>query len=453
MTLKTQIAFERYWPLFAVTITTIMCLALSIAFLTSEGYIIFQHFYYIPIIIACFYYVRQGFLFSTALACSYFLLVITFTRDQLVIQQSLFQVIIFILVALVITTLSQMKREAEMAHRRSEERYHQLVDNAGEGVVVIQDDRFRFVNRRFSEITGYSEEELSKSPVSEIIHPDDQKLIENRLKARQEGIRIEPRYALRLRVKDNSMRWMEVNDVIIEWDDKTALLNLITDITERKAAEEALQLTNKKLHLLSSITRHDIINQLTVLIGNLSIAEEVEEEPEQRILLRKIDQSARTIQRIIEFTRDYERLGIDTPTWHSISGLLEKVNSESTIPVFNNCRGLFVFADPMLERLFHNLLDNTIRHGERATEVQVSWKRDGDTITIIWEDNGAGIPNGMKELIFNRAFGRNTGFGLFLCREILMITGMTIREMGKYGLGARFEITIPSGNFRIEERD
>lgn len=450
---KMGIIYERYWPLLAVTITTIMCLLLSIAFLRSGGYIIFQHFYYIPIIIACFYYLRKGFLFSTALACLYFLLIIIFTRDQVILQQSVFQVAIFILIALVITTLTQMKREAEVAQRRSEERYHQLVDNAGEGVAVIQDDRFRFFNQRLCEITGYSEEDLRTMPVSTIIHPDDQEFKEIRLKAVMEERPVEQRYALRLKINDGTMRWMEVSDVMIEWDERPAVLNLITDITERKAAEGALQLTNKKLHLLSSITRHDIINQLTVLIGTLSIAEEFEEDPEQRALLKKVEQSARNVQRTIEFTRDYERLGIDTPTWHSISKLIEEIRYESPIPIHDDCRGVSVFADPMLKRLFYNLLDNTIRHGERATEVRISYRRDDDSNTIIWEDNGAGIPDGMKELIFNRAFGRNTGFGLFLCREILMITGMTIRETGKYGNGARFEITIPSGNFAIEERD
>jgi signal transduction histidine kinase len=54
-----------------------------------------------------------------------------------------------------------------------------------------------------------------------------------------------------------------------------------------------------------------------------------------------------------------------------------------------------------------------------------------------------------KERIFDRGFGKNTGFGLAISREILSITGMTIRETGEPGRGARFEITVPNGAWRF----
>jgi signal transduction histidine kinase len=69
-------------------------------------------------------------------------------------------------------------------------------------------------------------------------------------------------------------------------------------------------------------------------------------------------------------------------------------------------------------------------------------------IRIVWEDNGTGVPDGEKEHIFERGFGNNTGLGLFLCREILAITGIGIHETGVSGNGARFEITIPAEHCR-----
>jgi signal transduction histidine kinase len=70
-------------------------------------------------------------------------------------------------------------------------------------------------------------------------------------------------------------------------------------------------------------------------------------------------------------------------------------------------------------------------------------------MVIVLEDNGVGIPPGEKERIFGRGTGRNTGYGLFISREILSITGLTIRETGTFGAGARFEIRVPEGAFRL----
>ena len=110
---------------------------------------------------------------------------------------------------------------------------------------------------------------------------------------------------------------------------------------------------------------------------------------------------------------------------------------------------LEVFADPLIGRVFYNLHDNTVRHGVHASAIQVHAEKRGDDMVIVWEDNGIGVPHDEKERIFERDFGKNTGLGLFLAREILDITGITIGENGELGRGARFEITVPKGAWRI----
>ena len=102
----------------------------------------------------------------------------------------------------------------------------------------------------------------------------------------------------------------------------------------------------------------------------------------------------------------------------------------------------------MLERVIYNLVDNALRYGERITWIRFFLRMEKHGLTIVCEDDGAGIPQEMKETIFNRGVGNNTGLGLFLTREILGITGMTIQETGEPGKGARFEITVPLGQFR-----
>jgi signal transduction histidine kinase len=94
-------------------------------------------------------------------------------------------------------------------------------------------------------------------------------------------------------------------------------------------------------------------------------------------------------------------------------------------------------------------MENVLRHGKGATEVRLRYLEKPDGLVLVVEDNGPGIPTEEKHMIFDRGHGKDTGLGLFLVREILSITGMTIRETGLPGQGARFEILIPPGAYRF----
>ncbi len=113
---------------------------------------------------------------------------------------------------------------------------------------------------------------------------------------------------------------------------------------------------------------------------------------------------------------------------------------------------LSIYADPLLEKVFYNLIENALRHGNGVSRITFSSLIQGDNITIVCQDNGKGIPEPYKEAIFNRQHFENTGFGLFLSREILGITGLSIHETGEPGKGGRFEITVPQGYFRFDDQ-
>ena len=123
--------------------------------------------------------------------------------------------------------------------------------------------------------------------------------------------------------------------------------------------------------------------------------------------------------------------------------------SNPAIQITDETGTLQIFADPLFEKVMYNLTDNTIRHGETATVIHVYVVTEQDNIRIIWKDNGVGVPSREKEMIFQRGYGKNTGFGLFLIREIFAITGMTIQETGEPGKGARFEINVPNGKWQF----
>jgi signal transduction histidine kinase len=113
--------------------------------------------------------------------------------------------------------------------------------------------------------------------------------------------------------------------------------------------------------------------------------------------------------------------------------------------------GLEVYADPLIKKVFYNLMENSLRHGGHVTRMSFSFQETDRGGVIICQDNGAGILPDDKKHLFKRGFGKHSGLGLFLSREILSITEMTIQETGEPGKGARFEILIPHEKYRVRK--
>ena len=122
------------------------------------------------------------------------------------------------------------------------------------------------------------------------------------------------------------------------------------------------------------------------------------------------------------------------------------------IPEINDLPpGIEVYADPLIVKVFYNLMENAVRYGGKITAIRFFVEEINGTHIVVCEDDGDGIPVEDKKRIFDWGFGKNTGLGLALSREILGITGITIQETGAPGKGARFEITVPKGACRRAE--
>ncbi len=224
-------------------------------------------------------------------------------------------------------------------------------------------------------------------------------------------------------------------------------INLQLD-TSRKAFITA----NKKLNLLSGITRHDIRNQLTALLAYIEISKMSVENPELKTTLDKEEIVANNILRQIEFTRTYEDIGVKAPQWQNVAqlmALISPVTGPAGIDLVISTGDLEVYADPLLEKVFVNLVDNSLRHGEHVRQITVTHEKHSPGLILIYHDDGVGVTDAEKERIFEKGFGKNTGLGLFISREILSITGLSIRECGTYGNGVRFEIGVPEGCYRF----
>jgi signal transduction histidine kinase len=237
-------------------------------------------------------------------------------------------------------------------------------------------------------------------------------------------------------------RTRELSDV------NTVLQN---DIAERKKVEAALAMANQKLNLLSQITRHDISNRVFTLLVGIDLAKEYAEDVRLKDALEKLELTSISIQDQITFTKDYQEIGAQAPTWHAVAPMVKQAAEQldlQGVEIDIHLGNIEIFADSMIKKVFYNLIDNALRHGDHVTRIVFSSLETADVRLIVCEDNGVGIPPQDKTQIFAKGFGRDSGLGLFLIREILSITKISIRETGVYGNGARFEMLIPNGVYR-----
>jgi signal transduction histidine kinase len=167
-----------------------------------------------------------------------------------------------------------------------------------------------------------------------------------------------------------------------------------------------------------------------------------------------MDTSTKTIGKLVKFTRDFKDLGINPPRWITLKDSMNEV----TEWIDPNFVGLTVdvgeweiYADPQVSRVFKNIFENAGIHGKNVTEIRVECTKNNRGLDVIIGDNGIGIPYELKKEIFEPGMMRNRGLGLFLAKEILSITGLTIEETGVPGNGARFEIHVPLECFRVHQ--
>ncbi|MDD3710754.1 MAG: PAS domain S-box protein [Methanothrix sp.] len=387
-------------------------------------------------------------------------------------------------------------KETEMALQENEERMKLVIEGANLGIWDWNLATGGVVrNRRLLEILGCPEASLAGHVWDQvrIIHPDD---LEKVMAARRDHFDGKTKnYMTEYRLKQSDGRWIWVQDrgEVMERDEAgrpLRMAGITQDITEIRQYQEALKEANRKLNLLSSVTRHDIQNQITGLAGYaLLLSEILPEDPPMRRYIDGVLELTETINRQVAFTRDYQDMGVKSPEWQPLEEVVGRAAEAVPLVVAKGPGGVAfavedgaegirvargkgagieveistgpveVFADPLLEKVFSNLLENATRHGGGVTKIRVSFVergvvgeegrgKDGGGGVIVVEDDGLGIAAEMKGRIFDQAFGRHTGYGLFLSREILGITGMTIFETGEEGKGARFEIDVPRENYR-----
>jgi PAS domain S-box-containing protein len=347
------------------------------------------------------------------------------------------------------------RKRAEETLRESEERYRRLFETAQDGIIILDEETGTIIdaNAFILELLGYPLEYFVGRQLWELGVIRDKSLAETAFgKLITEGyVRYED---LPLVTKGGQSMDVEfISNVYLVGEKKVIQCN-IRNITDRKRAEDALALASRKLNLLSGITRHDINNQLLVLSSYLEISKKSLGNPARTAeFIAKEQKAVDTIAHQISFTKNYEELGLKAPVWQNVTVIISNVLLRlpmQNISVDPGDPDLEIFADSLLEKVFYNLFDNALRYGgEKITAIRITNHRDNGVLVIAVEDDGNGISAEDKKQLFTKGFGRHTGLGLFLSREILSITGITITENGEPGKGARFECMVPKGMYRF----
>jgi PAS domain S-box-containing protein len=347
------------------------------------------------------------------------------------------------------------RRAAEEALRESELKFRGIFNAANDAIHfhALRDDGtpggFIDLNEAACRMVGYTREELlALGPLDLATGYHSRPLEEIVRDLKTVG---QSSFETGHRRKDGSVVPVEINSHVILYQGKNGVLSIVRDVTERRQIQMALQRANEKLNLMNSITRHDILNKLTVVSGYLGLMEPAISGEKNIAYLRNVNDAVSAIGTQIAFTRLYQDLGVQGARWQDVETTIRQAVVQidlGPVGIRYAVDGLWLYADPLLERAFYNLADNAIRYGGPIHEIRVRYERRDGSLVLVWEDDGAGIPAPDKSAIFKRGFGKNTGLGLFLVREILALTGMTISETGEPGNGARFEIVVPKEAFR-----
>lgn len=369
-------------------------------------------------------------------------------------------IIALFFVAVGIIIVENRRLSDEQVLRESEDKFKTLFESSGSAIFIMDSAVFLDCNHRTETIFGCLRDEIvgrSPAALSPERQPDGRLSSEKSRGFIDKALSGEPQFFEWVHLRcDGTPFIAEVSLNRVMLRGTPYVQAIVQDITERKKDETALKTVTKKLSLLNTITFDEIRNAVFALNGYLTLDQSSAETDRLNKYLVKEEELVKKISKSLTFARSYQDLGVRPPQWQNVDHSFIMAISHldfSRIDRLVNVENLEIYADPLLERVFFLLSDNVLVHARTAIRVTIGYELKEDHLLLFFEDNGNGIPDTLKEKIFDRGFGIQKGMELFLAREILSITDITIQETGTYGKGARFELAVPKGAYRFVNKD
>jgi PAS domain S-box-containing protein len=428
----------------AITGSAIAVLLLNVSGLLLGITAVFPHLLYLPVVLAAYRYPRRGLFFSLVIAVIYLLMVILIIGPLPgAIVEALIRGAMLVVVGGLIAFVTRRLREQESL-------YQGLFDHSAAGSILVRDtgEGWRIVEANENALTllHRKKDELLNKPLTTFWSQDEMAPVFSRLN--EEG---------KVYASENTFFMHEGGEEkvllsLANVPNRQVLLTFV-EITRRVNAEESLQRANDKLSLLSRISTDHLHQTANEIIETVDEARTESSDPVAGAFLTRVRILALNLARQIFLSETYKDLGSSPPEWIPAQRVLEgfaQSTAEKTISMRFWTERLEVYADPLFRDVLTHLVENSIRHGGTLGNLLVTYHRTPKGVDLILQDDGIGIPPEMKEKIFEYDSGKHAGLGLFICRQILDVTGISITEDGTAGKGARFVLHIPEENYRIE---
>jgi PAS domain S-box-containing protein len=349
----------------------------------------------------------------------------------------------------------QKKQEIQL--QESEQKFIALF-SGNPGAIVFLDKDFRVtdINPSFTALFGYKIEDIKGKSIIDAIVPDG---FEEESEVIREKILLGPVGCGTVRKRNDGSYFnaaMSGGPVIINGN-IIGFFMVYMDISDVVTVQEELskalakaELLNKKIGVLGGFTRHDVRNKLAVISGLLYLArEEAIVSPELEIRLQEVENVIKNITGILDFAKTYEMVGseelVPIDVGEMIQNAISLFSELKGLKIENQCKDFVTVADSMVSEIFHNLIDNTLKYGQKTTKIRIFTENSDDGVhNLIYEDDGVGLDERARKHLFQKGFGRGTGYGLYLISQICEVYGWTVQEKGAQGQGVRFEFTIPA---------
>ena len=294
------------------------------------------------------------------------------------------------------------RRQAQQALRASEEQYRELIENVGEAIVVVQHGMFKFFNPRAQDLVGYSSKEMFATPFIEFVHPADQSMVHKLHLQRMNGIVDPVSYSFRIVRKSGETRWVELKTVLIEWEKKTAALNFIIDITERKYAEDRIAASLREKEILLKEIHHRVKNNMQVISSLLNLQYQKTEDQQVKNAVAEAQSRVRSISLVHEGLYQSPNLAeIDFQLY--LEHLVEEIGrlfslTSDKLKIFIHARKVKMGVKDAVPCgiIINELITNTIKHGfpvEKSGNMIITVEYETtDLMKIIVTDDGVGLP-------------------------------------------------------------